>query len=315
MSSKTSLKILNKLIEYFEWNIDDDLKDELQQQLPMTFDTLNNKEKLFYYCINNNLDGFKQLFDHMSMLDQYKSINLLNIKDKNSNGFLHICSLCNYKSFAKYLLNKEYLSYKINVNITDFDGSNPGHWCCISNNYDILNMLIKNGLDLSIKHYNKTKDNLYVVVRQMPVYIIGNKSYLHYCCEFGSFECLKLLLNTYIKHNEYKYYINLKDSNGYSCMDLCLLNIQRSDTYIDCIKMLNEYPYLDYELNDDIYKSILKSNKTLNINKYKIKRFNRDYYRTQERIAMNFKDTLPGMHGNCCDTCKDMYKIADKNQS
>eukprot|EP01084_Bolivina_argentea_P184589 318355_1 len=286
-----AIRILTKLIEYFEWDIEEDMKNN--EPIDVPFEDLNDMEKAFWFCHRNQLTEFRDIASKIVNFNP-------NTKDKNKHSLLHIVSCHGYIKFLEYLLS-EY-STIIDINIVDRYNHNAAHWASLSGHVNCLNLLIKHGINI-LNNKSLSKDGFFVVVRQIPVYSFGGKSCLHFAAEYGNIDCIKVLIN-YLKqqHNmdamDMNYMINLKDFNGHSALDLAILNKE-----MKCAEILAKY------VNDDNFMGV-NINHSLN-SQCVFKQFVYNYYKTQERIAQNFKDTLPGMHGNCCDTCREMYHIAD----
>ena len=135
----------------------------------------------------------------------------------------------------------------------------------------------------------------------MPVYSIGGRTCLHFAAEHGQSECLEMLiahLRATMEQTQVRQVVNMKDSHGYTALDLAIMANRKA-----CVKILSGFAdefEIDWEYTKDTQLAF--------------EQFVYDYYKSQRRIADNFKDTLPGMHGNCCETCKDMYHIADEKK-
>ena len=288
-----AVRILTKLIEFFEWDIDDDIKND--QLIEDKFEDLDEIGQAFWFCIFNELDKFKQhIALKMSDFDP-------NIKNKNGHSLLHIVCCYGYVEFLEYLLS-EYKS-KINVNIVDRNNNCAIDWASQSGNLKCLKLLIENDANI----LNVDKDGFFVVVRQMPVYSIGGQNCLHFAAENGNIQCLDLLINHLVENQKYNIHhvINLKDLHGYTPLDLAIMNKNKNEVeYNKCIQLLSKYVTDSDFIGVDMKYKISKEEL--------FQQFVFDYYKSQERIALNFKDTLPGMHGNCCQTCKEMYHISDK---
>ena len=134
---------------------------------------------------------------------------------------------------------------------------------------------------------------------------------MHFAAESGNYQSLEILINHIKSKNENKVdsIVNMKDLHGYTALDLVIMNYKKNKSeYNKCIKLLSEYAVSN---NKDFVG--IDMNFVDNISKQDLfKQFVYDYYKSLERIADTFKDTLPGMHGNCCQTCQEMYHIADK---
>ncbi|CAF3684167.1 unnamed protein product [Rotaria sp. Silwood1] len=228
---------------------------------------------------------------------------LLNIKkdkldinkmiDNTGTSLLHICALRGYDKLLSYMLNEFDNYFNINVNIIDKYGHTPLHWACMENNVECLNILIKhNNINLNMRNF----DALFIIDHQTPIYLIGGQTCLHFACEYGHIECVSLLLQNMETKS-----IMIEDFNGYTPLDLAIMNSTRNDKCYEIVKLLNQF-----NMNENIDD---KNTQILNRNDYFIQ-FCKDKLKVQKRTESKMKDTLPNMHGNCCHTCRKFYQIS-----
>ncbi|CAF1312200.1 unnamed protein product [Rotaria sordida] len=261
----------------------------------MSLDLIDNEEE--QVTIEN--EWLKSCYSNETEIKEL----LLNIKkdkldinkmiDNNGTSLLHICALCGYNKLLSYMLNEFNNYFNINVNIIDKYGHTPLHWACIENNIECLNILIKhNNINLNMRNF----DGLFIINHQTPIYLIGGQTCLHFACEYGHIECVSLLLQKMEMKS-----IMIEDFNGYTPLDLAIMNSTRNDKCYEIVKLLNQF-----NVNENIAdKNIQISNQ----NNYFIQ-FCKDKLKVQKRIANKMKDTLPNMHGNCCHTCRKFYQIS-----
>ncbi|CAF3727400.1 unnamed protein product [Adineta steineri] len=89
--------------------------------------------------------------------------------------------------------------------------------------------------------------------------------------------------------------IIIEDFNGYTLLDLAIMNLSRNDKCYEIAKLFSQF-------------DINKNTQILNQNGYFIQ-FCKDKLKVQKRTANKMKDTLPNLHGNCCHTCQNFYQI------
>lgn len=251
---------------------------------------------LFSHCFGNNVDAIKQLLAS----DEYKLLNLdLNtVTDDSGNTLLHIVSFYGYYDILTFLVNNKHMT---NINVCDRYGHTSLHWAAIQENLKCMQFLLNfnenNNCKIKINVNGQNTDGLFVVLRQIPVYLVGGRTCLHLAAEFGCPKSIELLL----KHS--KIDANIKDFNGYTALQLALLNKRE-----DCVKLLRDVTMVNGG-NDE------NDNNINNMNENKIELFEifcRDAIKTQKRVSkLILKSKLPGQHGNCCATCRKLYKVGD----
>ena len=92
----------------------------------------NYKDVLFLYIKDNNINGFKKIFE------KYKSST--EIKDNEGNTLLNVAVQCGFKNIVSYLL---YLG--ANPNTQNFKLNTPLHYALSYQYFDIADILLKNG--------------------------------------------------------------------------------------------------------------------------------------------------------------------------
>ncbi|CAF0984665.1 unnamed protein product [Didymodactylos carnosus] len=264
----------------------------------MSLDLIDNEEKQSEQVSNEN-EWLKSCYSNEIEIKELllnikkDKLDINNMIDNNGTSLLHICALRGYDKLLYYILNKYDNYININVNITDKYGHTPLHWACMENNVECLNILLKyNNINLNMINY----DGLFIINHQTPIYLIGGQTCLHFACEYGHIECVSLLLQNMITKQ-----IMIKDFNGYTPLDLAIMNSSRNNKCYEIVKLFNQF-----NMNENIYD---KNKQILNQNDYFIQ-FCKDRLKVQKRIANKIKDTLPNMHGNCCHTCRKFYQIS-----
>ncbi|CAF1109728.1 unnamed protein product [Adineta steineri] len=119
-------------------------------------------------------------------------------------------------------------------------------------------------------------DSLFISDRQTPIYLIGDQICLHFACEYGHTGCVSSLLqNMNIKS------IIIEDFNGYTPLDLAIMNSSRNDKCYEIVKLFSQF-------------NINKNTQILNQNDYFIQ-FCKDKLKVQKRTTNKMKDTLPNI--------------------
>ena len=114
-----------------------------------------NKFNEFYACYYNeyffegsplNNDIIKMTFsvNNISFLFKYNNIIDLNYKP------MHLCVLHNYVDLLTLLITK----YKVDINIYNYEGLNVLMIACNFYNYEMVDFLLKYGMDVNIKNNN-----------------------------------------------------------------------------------------------------------------------------------------------------------------
>ncbi|UJR11559.1 hypothetical protein I4U23_015739 [Adineta vaga] len=270
---------LHKTCTYFETSIESMEEEE----------EITTENGWLTACYSNELEVKELLFKI-----QTDHLDINEIIDNSGTGLLHICALRGYDQLLSYILYEFDNCSSINVNIIDKYGHTPLHWACLENNIECVNLLIKHSdINLNMRNF----DALFLVDHQTPIYLIGGQTCLHFACEYGHIECVILLLEKMDMNSTM-----IKDFNGYTALDLAIMNSSRNDNCYDIVKLFNRF-------------DIDKSTQILNQNDYFIQ-FYKDRLKVQKRTANRMKDTLPNMHGNCCHTCRKFYQIVadDSNE-
>ncbi|CAF3957136.1 unnamed protein product [Adineta steineri] len=119
-------------------------------------------------------------------------------------------------------------------------------------------------------------DSLFITDHQTPIYLIGDQICLHFTCEYGHIACVSLLLQNMNTKS-----IKIEDFNGYTPLDLAIMNSSRNDKCYEIVKLFSQF-------------NINKNTQILNQNDYFIQ-FCKDKLKVQKLTTNKMKDTLPNM--------------------
>ena len=99
----------------------------------------NYKDILFLYIKDNNLSGFKKIFEKFKASTE--------IKDNEGNTLLNVAVQCGFKSIVSFLL---YLG--ANPNSQNYKLNTPLHYALSYQYFEIADILLKNGANEEIKN-------------------------------------------------------------------------------------------------------------------------------------------------------------------
>ena len=99
----------------------------------------NFSEILFLYIKDNNINGFKKVFE------KYKANT--EIKDEEGNSLLNVAVQCGFKKCVNVLIR-----LGANPNSQNFKLNTPLHYALLYQYFDIADILLKNGANEQIKN-------------------------------------------------------------------------------------------------------------------------------------------------------------------
>jgi len=190
---------------------------------------------------------------------------------------LHIAAFRGHTMILSSLLEK-----KGDVNVRDGLDHTPLHWAAFEGNIKCLQFLLSKGADI----HAINQDGLRVVCRQLPIYVVGGKTALHYAAEGGELPCVQALIEKGAS-------VRIKDFDGYTPFHLASMhNRYRVATLLNPFPKESLIPISKEEFVWIFYKNYKKHGK---------------------RIGKKVIDgTLPGMHGDCCHSCRELYTMQGK---
>lgn len=98
--------------------------------------------KIFEIIKNNDLKQLKEF------IKNNKKINFNLIKNEYGQSLIHTCSIYNCFKCLEYLI----LNCDININLIDNNNNSALHFACGYNNIEIIELLLKKGIDINIKN-------------------------------------------------------------------------------------------------------------------------------------------------------------------